>query len=411
MSSILIKNVSIADAGSAHNGKVLDVLIENGSIRQLGVDLSSDTAQVISGKGKYISPGWISLMTDFAEPGYEQKETIQSGLSAAAHGGFAEVVLVPNTNPAIANRSVAEFVQKAALGHRVGLKVMGAISQKLEGKALAEMLEMYHGGAVAFTDGWKPVQNACLLQKALEYVKAFDGVIVQVPVMASLADGLMNEGEISVRLGMPGIPNIAETLMIHRDIELARYTDSHLHISGVSTAEGLAMIKAAKADGLKVSCSVTPYHLLFTDDALSQYDSLYKVNPPLRTEADRQALLAGLADGTIDCIAVHHRPQDWDAKTKEFEYAESGMATMEVVWPMLLKAAPGIDATRWADLLSNNIARIFGWKPKGIEEGTTASFTLYDMNTEWTLTQAEARSLAFNIPLLNASLVGKSVLI
>src|SRR5690606_1555540 len=355
MSSILIKNVSIADAGSAHNGKVLDVLIENGSIRQLGVDLSSDTAQVINGKGKYISPGWISLMTDFAEPGYEQKETIQSGLSAAAHGGFAEVVLVPNTNPAIANRSVAEFVQKAALGHRVGLKVMGAISQKLEAKALAEMLEMYHGGAVAFTDGWQPVQNAGLLQKALEYVNAFDGVIVQVPVMTSLADGLMNEGENSVRLGMPGIPNIAETLMIHRDIELARYTDSHLHISGVSTAEGLAMIKAAKADGLKVSCSVTPYHLLFTDYALSQYDSLYKVNPPLRTEADRQALLAGLADGTIDCIAVHHRPQDWDAKTKEFEYAEPGMATMEVVWPMLLKAAPGIDATRWADLLSNNI--------------------------------------------------------
>lgn len=411
MSSILIKNVSVADPGSPYNGKVLDILIEKGKLKKLGESLKDKAAQTIEGKGKFLSPGWIGLMADLSEPGNEHKETIQTGLAAAANGGFAQVVLVPNTDPSISNKSIVEFVQRSAAGNKVALKVMGAVSRQLEGKTLAEMMEMYQSGAVAFSDGWKPVQNAGLMQKALEYVKAFDGLIVQLPLMNSLADGLMNEGENSVQLGMPGIPNIAESLMVHRDIELARYTGSRLHISGITTAESLALIKKAKKEGVQVTCSVTPYHILFTDAELSKYNSLFRVDPPLRTEKDRKAMVKGLEEGIIDCIALHHRPQDWDAKVKEFEYASSGMASMEVAWPMLLKAAPNVSAERWADLLSNNIASIFKLKRSGIEEGSDANFTLFDQRTEWTLSRAEARSMAFNIPLIDISLKGKATLI
>lgn len=411
MSSILIKNVSIADAGSAHNGKILDVFIEKGKLKKIGKSLKEKANQTIEAKGKYLSPGWISLMADFAEPGNEHKETIQTGLAAAEHGGFAQVILVPNTNPSISNKSIVEFVQKTAAGHKIQLKVMGAISQTLEGKTLAEMMEMYYAGAIAFSDGWKPVQNAGLMQKALEYVKAFNGLVVQLPLMASLADGLMNEGANSVQYGMPGIPNIAESLMVHRDIELAKYTQSKLHLSGITTADSLTLIKKAKKDGVQVSCSVTPYHLLFTDAELRTYNSLFKVDPPLRTEKDRKALIKALEDGTIDCIAIHHKPQDWDAKVKEFEYAKSGMASMEVAWSMLLQAAPNVSMERWADLLSNNIAAIFNLTKSAIEEGADATYTLFDTTTDWTLHRSEAKSMAFNIPLLNTTLKGKATLI
>lgn len=411
MSSILIKNVNIADAGSALNGKVLDVLIEKGKLKKIAKSLSEDATEVIEAKGKNFSPGWVSLMVDFAEPGNEHKETIATGLASAENGGFAHVILVPNTNPTISNSSLVAFVQRAAAGSKVKLHVMGAVSQLIEGKTLAEMMEMYDAGAVAFSDGWKPIQNAGLLQKALEYVKAFDGVLVQLPLMASLADGLMNEGENSVQFGMPGIPNIAESLIVHRDIELARYTQSRIHISGITTAESLSLIKKAKKEGVKVTCSVTPYHLLFTDAELRQYNSLFKVDPPLRTEKDKKALIKGLEDGTIDCIAIHHKPQDWDAKVKEFEYAKSGMASMDVAWPMLLAAAPNVSAARWADLLANNIASIFNLSKATIAEGAEGAWTLFDTDTQWTLNKNTVKSMAYNIPLLDTEVKGKASVI
>ncbi|RQO32482.1 dihydroorotase [Taibaiella sp. KBW10] len=411
MSSVLIKNIQVADPTSAYNGKNVDIFIEKGIVKQIGKSLSVQAKDIIQGKGKFIAPGWISLMTDFAEPGFEHRETIDTGLQAAANGGFTQVIVLPNTQPTMATKSVVAFVQQKAKGHPVGIHVLGAVSQNIEGKNLAEMMEMYHSGAIAFSDGWKPIQNAGLMQKALEYVKAFEGTVVQIPVLAELSDGLMNEGPNSVQFGMPGIPVIAETLMVHRDIELARYTQSKLHLSGISTAESLNLIKKAKKDGVQVTCSVAPYHLLYTDDILATYDSLYKVNPPLRTEKDRKALLKGLEEGTIDAIATHHKPQDWDAKVKEFEYTQSGMATLESCWPMLVKAAPNVSAERWAALLSNNIAGIFGLPIHSIEEGTAARYTIFDFTTEWTLTTGNKATMAYNTPLLNEPVKGKAVIL
>lgn len=407
--SLLIRNATIADPRAASHNKKLDILVRKGVIAAMGRNLKEKADRVIEGRNLFAGPGWVDVMADYCDPGYEHKESVETGLAAAAAGGFTDVFVVPNTQPVIANRSVLEYVQQQGRGKETRLHVLGAVSRNTEGKDLAEMMDMHHGGAVAFSDGWRPLQHAGLMMKALEYVKAFRGVIVQVPVQASLAQGgLMNEGTTSVRLGMPGIPAIAESMLVQRDIELVRYTGSRIHFSGVSTARSLALIKAAKKEGLDVTCSVTPYHLAFTEDMLHQYNSVFKVEPPLRTEAERKQLVKALTDGTIDCIATHHRPQDWDAKVKEFEYAEAGMIGQETCLPMLMAAAPQVTAERWVELLAINPRRIFGLPDAVIEEGAPAAITVFDMESTWVYAAGGKRSKGVNTPWLGMELKGKT---
>jgi dihydroorotase len=407
--SLLIKNATISDPQSAHHGQKSDILIRKGVITTIGKNLDEKTDKIIEGEALQVSPGWVDVLADYCDPGYEHKESITSGLNAAAAGGFTDVFVVPNTQPVITTKSVLEYVMKKAEGHKVQLHALGAVSKNTEGKDLAEMMDMQHAGAIAFSDGWHPVQNAGLMLKALEYVKAFNGIIIQIPVHASLAQGgLMNEGETSVRLGMSGIPNIAESLLVQRDIELVKYTGSRIHFSGISTPESLALIKAAKKEGLDVTCSVTPYHLMFTEENLKQYDSVYKVEPPLRTEAERKLLVKALTDGTIDCIATHHQPQDWDAKVKEFEYAESGMIGQETCFAMLIAAAPKVEASRWAELLAINPRKIFGLPEITIAEGQPARVTVFDMEASWTYSKANKKSLGINSPWIGETLKGKT---
>lgn len=405
----LIKNIAIADTLSPYNGRRVDILVRNNRIEKIGRNLKDDSAKIIQGKNHYISPGWVDTLADYREPGQEYKETILSGLNAAQAGGFAEVAIVPNTNPAITNASMLEFIQKKAAGHSVKLHALGSVSRNIEGKDLAEMLDMHHSAALAFSDGWKPLQNAQLLLKALEYVKAFDGTIVQIPVYDSLtAEGLMNEGEMSVKLGMIGMPAMSEPLLVHRDLELLRYTGSKIHFSGISTQDSVNLIKAAKKEGLNVTCSVTPYHLLFNDSALADYDSNYKVNPPLRNEKDRKALLKALKDGVVDCIATHHRPQDWDAKTKEFEYAGWGVNVQETCWSMLIKAAPDVRPEQWTALLSTNPRKIFNLTPISIEEGKPARLSIFNFDEKWLFDTKNKQSKGINNPWLGAELTGKA---
>lgn len=407
--SILIKNATISDARSSWNGKQADIYIRKGVIAEIGKNLDKKADRVIESPNLQVGPGWVDVFADYCDPGYEYKESIQSGLDAAAAGGFTDVFVLPNTHPAIATKSTLEYVQNKASGHFVNIHVLGATSKNIEGKELAEMMDMYHAGAIAFTDGWHPIQNAGLMQKALEYVKAFDGIVVQLPINTSLsAGGLMNEGETSVRLGMSGIPNVAESLIVHRDIELVRYTNSRIHFTGVTTAESLALIKAAKKDGLQVTCSVTPFHLLYTESELKTYNSIFKVEPPLRTEAERKILVKALMDGTIDCIATHHRPQDWDAKVKEFEYAQPGMISQETCLAMLMEAAPKLDAQMLSNLLSNNPRKIFGLPEVSIEVGAEARISIFDLTANWTYTKANKKSQGINSPLFDKVLTGKT---
>ena len=406
---VLIRQAKIVDTRSDFHDKVVDLLIEDGSIRSIAPSIKGKADTVIEAEGLHLSPGWIDVFADYREPGYEQKETIMTGLDAAAAGGFTNVLLGPNTNPAVSSKSIVEFVAQRAARHIVDLHPLGAATQDIEGKVLSEMLDMRSTGAVAFTDGWKPIQNANLMLKALEYIKAFDGVLLQIPVEASLsAGGLMHEGPASTRLGMAGIPEMAETMLVHRDIELVRYTNSRLHITGVSSAASVEMIRKAKAEGLAITCSVTPYHLALTDEALSSYSSMYKVTPPIRSEADRQALIAGLKDGTIDCIASHHRPQEWDAKTKEFEYASDGMNIQELAFNILWRAVgKEIGIARLVEALAITPANIFNINREPIAEGGKAAFTLF--TTAGTYHTDRMKSLSRNNPFIGKELPGKVI--
>lgn len=412
-----IRQAKVSDPASEFHNKVVDIIIKDGIISKVSVSAKKTGETTIEADGKkvytsgkgvvYISPGWVDILADYSEPGHEHKETIKTGLAAAAKGGFTDVFLAPNTEPVVSTKSIIEFILKKASGHVVSLHPLGAISQNIEGKSLAEMMDMQAHGAIAFTDGWKPVQNAGLMLKALEYVKAFNGTLIQIPEDASIATtGLMHEGITSTRLGMPGIPAEAETIIINRDLQLLRYTGSRLHFTGVSTAAGVDMIRKAKREKLNVTCSVTPYHLALTDESLSGYSSMYKVSPPLRSEKDRQALIKGLNDGTIDCITSHHRPQDWDAKEKEFEYALPGMNIQELAFNIVLQAlGDKADLARLTEAFSTRARGIFNMQQAIIAKGSVAKLTIFTTSGSHTTTSLASASK--NNPFMGQELPGK----
>lgn len=416
-----IRQARITDTTSEFHNKIADIIIKDGIINKITPSTKKTGSGSIEVDGKVVytatkadgqlcvSPGWIDILADYAEPGHEQKETIQSGLNAAAAGGYTGVLLSPNTQPTVSSTSVIEFIAKKASGHLVSLYPLGSISQNIEGKNLAEMMDMQAHGAIAFSDGWKPVQNAGLMMKAMEYVRAFNGVLIQVPDDTSIsATGLMHEGVASTRLGMPGIPTESETIIIGRDLQLLRYTNSKLHITGVSSAEGVDMIRKAKKEKLNVTCSVTPYHLALTDESLAGYDSMYKVSPPLRSEKDRQALIKGLKDGTIDCIASHHRPHEWDAKAKEFEYASAGMNIQEVAFNIVWQAVNDkVELERVIEALCSRARAIFGLPTNALQKAATASLTLFTTNGNFTLNNMKSASK--NNPFINRELAGKVI--
>ncbi|WP_341839195.1 dihydroorotase [Chitinophaga caseinilytica] len=404
---ILLKSATIVSEQSPFNGQRKDILIDNGVITSIADEIAPGNATVINGSGLHVSGGWMDVFAHFCDPGQEYKEDLQSGALAAAAGGFTAVMIVPNTQPAIDTKSQIAYVHSSTRNSVAEVLPVGAITKKLEGASLAEMYEMRDAGAVAFSDGLKPVQSSGLMLKALQYVKAFDGTVIQIPDDTTISGhGLMHEGIHSTRLGMPGKPAIAEEIMLKRDLDLLEYTGSRLHVTAVSTRESIRLIAAAKARGLQVTCSVTPYHLLFTDADMASYDSFLKVNPPLRTQDDVDALRAAVADGTVDCIATHHQPQDWDAKQVEFEYAKPGMIGLETAFAALRAALPELATDRLVKLLSDNPRRIFGQPVSPIAEGAPANLTIFEPETEYTLSDDRFQSKSRNTPFLGKSAKG-----
>jgi dihydroorotase len=407
--TMLIRGAKVIDTLSPFHNKRVNIFIDNGIIRAIDEKLENIADTIIEAEDLCVSAGWCDLFADYREPGFEHKETIATGLDSAAAGGFTHVFILPNTNPTISSKSVVQYLLIQSESHAVQLYPIGAISKDIEGKNLAEMLDMHAHGAIAFSDGWKPIQNPNLMLKALEYAKAFDGTLIQLPCDTNLsAGGLMHEGPESTRLGMPGIPTIAETLQLYRDIELLRYTNSKLHVTGISSAESVAMVRRAKAEGLNITCSVTPYHLVFTDEALRGYNSIYKVMPPLRSEADRKALVEGLKDGTIDCITSHHRPQEWDAKAKEFEYASEGMNVQEITFSIVYNALKDIVPIETiVAALSYNPAKIFGLANGKLENNAVADLTLFSLSQR--TQKNKLHSLSQNNPFMDINLVGNVI--
>jgi len=410
---ILIQQACIIDMQSSHHGTIKDILVENGVILEIRNDIAVSALKVdkvIQQKGIFVSPGWVDVFSNFADPGYEFKESLESGANAAAAGGYTDVFVIPNTRPVIDAKAQVEYIRQKTRLLPVNIWPIGAITKNLEGKELAEMYDMRKSGAIAFGDGIIPVQSSGLLLKALQYVKTFDGVIIQIPDDTSIGtNGLINEGIVSTQLGLPGKPIIAEELIIARDIKLARYAGSKIHFTGVTSPKSLEYIKRAKDAGLNVTCSVTPYHIFFSDEDLVSYDTNLKVYPPLRTKTAVRALRESITDGTVDCIATHHLPHEYDSKILEFEYAKYGMTGLETSYSVIKTILPDLSEEKLTAMLSVNPRKIFGLDQPIIETGQACCITLFNPTISWQFAETDIKSKSRNTPFIGKTFTGKPI--
>ncbi len=406
--NLLIKSAKIIDPGSPFNQQIADILIEKGQISKIGADIEAD-AEVVDAEGKCVSPGFFDLNCNIGELGLETKEDLYTGTRAAAAGGFTGIALMPNTQPPVHSKAEVEYLTNRGKKNLVDVYPLGAISYKREGKDMAEMYDMYLSGAKAFTDGNRPVQDAGLMERALLYAQAFDALIFSYPEDPAIAGkAKINEGEISTLLGMKGIPSLAEELMIARDLYLAEYTGSKIHFTTVSTTRSVELIREAKRKGVEVTCDVAAHHLVLTDEALTGFDSQYKVKPPLRTQDDVDALIGGLIDGTIDAIVSQHTPHEIEFKNVEFEVAEFGITGLQTAFSLAVQA--GLDINLIIKKMAIGPRRILNIDVPVIAEGEPANLVIFDTAAEWEFTAKNNRSKSQNSPFLGQNLKGKVLL-
>jgi dihydroorotase len=401
---LLIKGGRVVDPASGLDG-VADILVSEGKIARVDKDIASEGAEILDVSGMIVMPGLIDMHVHLREPGFKEKEDIESGSAAAAVGGFTAVACMPNTEPALDNDAViAEVVKKAAEIGLCRVYPIGAVTKGRRGQELAELGEMKAAGAVAFSDDGSPVSTSEILRCALEYLKAFDCVLMDHPEDLSLSEGgQINRGLVSTIAGFKGIPREAEEIIVARDILVAGMTGGRLHLTHISTKGSVELIRRAKEKGLPVTCDCTPHHLLLTDKLVleSGYDTNTKMNPPLRTDEDLEALWQGLSDGTIDAIATDHAPHHVDDKWVEYDYAANGITGLETAVGLIvdkLVRSGSISWTRMAEAMSLNPARILGVPGGTLAEGAVADITVIDPELEWSVNPREFRSKGKNTP-------------
>ena len=405
--SILIKSAKILCAGSPYNNKTLNIFIsDSGIIKSIGKDEPSAT-KIIEGENLHVSLGWFDMRANFNDPGNEHKEDLKSGLKTAAAGGFTGVALLPNTRPCIESKNDVSYLCSDNSKRVTQIFPMGAVTKGCKGEDFTEILDMHAAGAVAFTAGENPIWNTHILLKTLQYLQKFNGLLINRPEDKYLtAFGTMNEGITSTYLGLKGMPGLAEDIMIKRDIELLKYAGGRIHFANVSTAQAVKQIIKAKKNGLRVTCDVAAHNLLFEDTLLSEYDTNYKVNPPLRSRKDILALEKAMINHQIDVIVSSHTPQDEESKKLEFDYAEFGMLGLQTFLPIVLQKQNGMDLSSLIEKFTVNPRNLLNIAIPEIKESARANLTVFDPDLEWTYDTNSNYSKSVNSPLLGQRLKG-----
>lgn len=407
---ILVKNGHVVDFRTGRDGRY-DILIENGKIAEIGSDLEIANGDWIDAEGKYVLPGLVDAHCHLREPGYEYKENIESGTRSAAAGGFTSIACMPNTQPVADSETVIKYIlNKAKTDGVVNVYPIGAISKGLKGEELAEIGELKFAGAVGISDDGKPVRSSSLMKKALQYAAMFDISVISHCEDADLVDeGVMNEGYQSTVMGLKGIPSAAEEVMVSRELILAEYTKTPVHIAHVSTELSVEMIRNAKKRGVKVTAETCPHYFVLTDAACEGFNTLAKVNPPLRTQKDVDAVIEGLADGTVDMISTDHAPHHVDEKNVEFNLAANGMVGFETALPLavtyLVKTGK-LTMDKLVEKMCVNPSKLLSLNKGVLEAGRAADITIVDINEEYTVDIQKFKSKSKNSPFNGFKLYG-----
>jgi len=401
--NIVIKNATIVDSSSEFNQKKVDIKIENGVIAEIASGINSTNFEILSLENLHVSSGWMDSSVSFGEPGFEDRETIANGLTVAAKSGFTHIAYQPNTSPVIDNQSIVSFVKTKAANFATTLHPIGAFTKNEEGADLAEMYDMQNAGAIAFGDYKKSTTNANLLKIGLQYTQDFNATVIAFCNDSLIkGKGVVHEGITSTQLGLKGIPPLAEEIVLARNLFLLEYTGGKMHVPTISTAKSVEMIKEAKAKGLNVTCSVAVHNLVLTDAVLTDFDTRFKVNPPIRDAEHQKALINGVLDGTIDVITSDHCTMDIEHKKMEFDMAKDGTIGLESAFGALLEILPldvVVEKLQSAKL-------IFLKDSNGIKVGSKADLTLFDPSKEWTFTKNDIMSKSKNSAFLNHKMKG-----
>ena len=408
--NLVLKNGTIIDP---HHKKTIhgDVWIKNGTIAGVGGFKAPKSSETVDCSGKVITHGFCDLHVHFREPGREDKETLQTGSLAAMAGGFTRVCVMPNTNPPLDSPESINFIREKADDCPIHIHPIGAVTKSQDGNDLTEMGLMYQEGAVAFSDDGLPIQDGAMMRIALEYATLMDVPIINHAEDVCLrAEGVMHEGRISTHLGLPGNPDLAESAMVHRDLELAEFTGARLHVPHVSSAKAVHHIREMKQKNKNVTAEVTPHHLFFNDDALTSFNTHLKVAPPIRTEEDRRALIQAVREGTIDCIATDHAPHTIEDKETTFDLASFGMIGLESCFGAVYKVLvdqEGLQLEEVIALLTAKPRAIMGFDPDLFTLGRAAEINVIDADKEWTFEREHVRSRSINSPFYGEPLKGK----
>ena len=407
--SLLLNSVTVSDTTSKYFNSKVNILIDSkGYVKKISKNKISDKVKkVVDLEGLFISESWFDFNANFCDPGYEYKENLKSGVHVAINSGFLDVLITPNTNPIIQTKADVSYIQEKSLNNFCKIHPSAAISKNFNGKDLNDIIDLHNSGVKAFTNSYSCKESSEMIMNSLLYLNQIDTLLLTKPKDRSFSDGVVNNGYYSNTVGLKGIPRISESIAVERDLSILEYVGGKIHFSGISTKESVSIIRDAKTKKLNVTCDVPIHNLILDDSNVVSFDPNYKVDPPLRTKDDIDALIGGINDGTIDIIASHHEPQDIDTKKCEFEKANFGVISLQTFFSNIVQLSRKIPLENLIKTFSTNPKKILGVETYSVVEGSKASFTVFDPDGSWDYNENSNLSKSINSPWLNWSLKGK----